>query len=147
MINSNFKKNDAPNRTRHRTKPQDGRQHAVPPSPTGQRSVSPAFSAYDVRLPPCSVAQLPRFPGRCADSERTGRPTEAALASIESRRATWLRVVRRQLRPGTVCVICANLQTRCKPPSCESPCHTMSDSPVNAKRYKSPSSFDGNFDL
>ena len=39
------RKNDAPNRTRRGTKPQDGRRYAVPPSPTGQASESPAFWA------------------------------------------------------------------------------------------------------
>ena len=37
------RKNGGPNRTRRGTKPQDGRQYAVPPSPTGRRSKSPAF--------------------------------------------------------------------------------------------------------
>ena len=39
------RKNDAPNRTCHGTRPQDGRRYAVPPSPTGQASKSPAFQA------------------------------------------------------------------------------------------------------
>ena len=39
------RKNGVPNRTRRGTKPQDGRRYAVPPSPTGQASRSPAFQA------------------------------------------------------------------------------------------------------
>ena len=39
------RKNDGPSRTRHWTRPQAGRRYAVPPSPTGQASVSPAFQA------------------------------------------------------------------------------------------------------
>jgi hypothetical protein len=39
------RKNDGPNRTCHGTRPQDGRRYAVPPSPTGQASKSPAFQA------------------------------------------------------------------------------------------------------
>ncbi len=35
-------KSDMPNRTCHGTRPQDGRRYAVPPSPAGQRSKSPA---------------------------------------------------------------------------------------------------------
>ena len=39
------RKNGVPNRTRRGTTPQDGRRYAVPPSPTGQASRSPAFQA------------------------------------------------------------------------------------------------------
>ena len=39
------RKNDGPSRTCHGTRPQDGRRYAVPPSPTGQASRSPAFQA------------------------------------------------------------------------------------------------------
>jgi hypothetical protein len=39
------RKNDGPSRTCHWTRPQDGRRYAVPPSPTGQASESPAFQA------------------------------------------------------------------------------------------------------
>jgi hypothetical protein len=39
------RKNDGPSRTCHWTRPQDGRRCAVPPSPTGQASESPAFQA------------------------------------------------------------------------------------------------------
>ena len=39
------RKSNAPNRTRRGTKPQNGRRYAVPPSPTGQASKSPAFWA------------------------------------------------------------------------------------------------------
>jgi hypothetical protein len=46
------RKNHAPSRTCRRTRPQDGRRCAVPPSPTGQRPKSPAFQAQNVRPPP-----------------------------------------------------------------------------------------------
>ena len=39
------RKNDGPSRTCHGTGPQDGRRYAVPPSPTGPASKSPAFQA------------------------------------------------------------------------------------------------------
>ena len=54
------RKNDGPSRTCHGTRPQDGRRYAVPPSPTGQASKSPAFQARNVRPPPLMPQVLTR---------------------------------------------------------------------------------------